>query len=177
MACSWWLAVALVQNYLQLGRRCMCISLDLYCWLEQTWGHQGFAFWLDHISSAYRTRRDALLHACDQHLPQDICTWDPPEYGMFLWLRLNWEKHPLFSSEMEETLREDLLSKIAERINNNAIENGVQVTKGLLFASNQKPNGELQFRLTFAAAPAEQFEQALKALGDAVRQKFGITCE
>ncbi|KAK6828918.1 hypothetical protein RU639_003392 [Aspergillus parasiticus] len=152
-------------------------QLMLWSLLEQIWGHQGFASWLEHLSSAYRTRRDALLHACDQYLPRNICTWDPPEYGMFLWLRLNWEKHPLFSSETEETEREDLLSEVAERINNSAIENGVQVTKGLLFASNQKSNGELQFRLTFAAAAAEQFEQALKALGDAVRQEFVITCE
>ncbi|KAE8308452.1 L-kynurenine/alpha-aminoadipate aminotransferase [Aspergillus transmontanensis] len=152
-------------------------QLMLWSLLEQIWGHQGFASWLEHLSSAYRTRRDALLHACDQYLPRTICTWDPPEYGMFLWLRLDWEKHPLFSSETEETEREDLLSEVAERINNSAIENGVQVTKGLLFASNQKSNGELQFRLTFAAAAAEQFEQALKALGDAVRQEFVITCE
>lgn len=96
---------------------------------------------------------------------------------MFLWLRLNWQKHPLLRVELKEMEREDLLSEIAERINSNAIENGVQVIEGLLFASNQKPNGELQFRLTFAAAPAEHFEQALKALGDAVRQEFGITCE
>ncbi|QMW29175.1 hypothetical protein G4B84_004510, partial [Aspergillus flavus NRRL3357] len=153
------------------------LQLMLWSLLEQTWGHQIFYSWLEHISSAYRTRRDALLHACDQHLPRNICIWDPPEYGMFLWLRLNWEKHPLFRIEMEEAERDDFLSEIAKRINNNAIENGVQVTKGLLFASNQKPNGELQFRLTFAAAPAEQFEQALKALGDAVRQEFGFICK
>ncbi|KAE8360759.1 L-kynurenine/alpha-aminoadipate aminotransferase [Aspergillus caelatus] len=152
-------------------------QLMLWSLLEQTWGHQGFASWLGHISSVYRTRRDALLCACDQYLPRDLCTWDPPEYGMFLWLRLNWEKHPSFRRGMEAVEMEELLSEIAEKINNNAIENGVQVTKGSLFTSNQKPNGELQFRLTFAAASVEQFEQALKALRDAVRQEFAFTCE
>ncbi|GAB1199438.1 hypothetical protein APSETT444_008787 [Aspergillus pseudonomiae] len=152
-------------------------QLMLWSLLDQTWGHQGFTSWLNHISSAYRTRRDALLRACDQYLPRDICTWDPPEYGMFLWLRLNWAKHPSFRNNMEPVESEDLLSEIAEKINNNAIENGVQVTKGILFAPNQKPNGELQFRLTFAAAPAEEFEQAVKALGDAVRQEFSAICD
>ncbi|OGM51139.1 L-kynurenine/alpha-aminoadipate aminotransferase [Aspergillus bombycis] len=152
-------------------------QLMLWSLLDQTWGHQGFSSWLDHISSAYRTRRDALLRACDQYLPRDICAWDTPEYGMFLWLRLNWARHPLLRSKLEAVEGEELLSEVAERINNNAIENGVQVTKGLLFTPNQQPNGELQFRLTFAAAPAEEFERAVKALGDAVRQEFSVTCE
>ncbi|KAF7596862.1 hypothetical protein BBP40_011907 [Aspergillus hancockii] len=51
----------------------------------------------------------------------------------------------------------------------------VAVTKGMLFAFNQKPNGELQFRLTFAAAPVAQLEEAVKVFGGVVKEVFGLT--
>jgi aromatic amino acid aminotransferase I len=149
-------------------------QLMLWTLLEQTWGHQGFASWLDHLSSCYRSRRDILLQACDRHLPHELCGWVPPEYGMFLWICLNWKKHPSFQHEMENVERETLLAEAAERVNSSAISNGVQVTKGALFACDQKPNGELQFRLTFAAAAVEQLEEAVKAFGVAIREEFAL---
>ncbi|OJJ31674.1 hypothetical protein ASPWEDRAFT_119873 [Aspergillus wentii DTO 134E9] len=145
-------------------------QLMLWTLLEQSWGHRGFGSWLDHLSSEYRCRRDIMLSACGEYLPE-VCDWVPPEYGMFVWIRLDWKKHPLFRGmEIEES--DILLAGIAERINLNAIANGVQVTKGFLFSPNMKPNGELQFRMTFAAAARTELEEGVRIFGDVVRKEF-----
>ncbi|MEQ6249946.1 PLP-dependent aminotransferase family protein [Sulfitobacter sp. HNIBRBA3233] len=39
------------------------------------------------IRAAYRTRRDAMLAALEEHMPEGV-TWTRPEGGMFIWLTL-----------------------------------------------------------------------------------------
>lgn len=147
-------------------------QLMLWTLLEESWGHNGFALWLHHLSAEYRSRRDILLDACELYLPKDICEWVPPQDGMFLWVSLNWKEHPLFRALVKVESKEHLLSKISDRIDSNAVLSGVQVTKGLLFNPNKKPNGALQFRMTFAAASREDLEEGVRIFGDVVRKEF-----
>ena len=42
---------------------------------------------LARIRAVYRARRDAMLHALEQHMPEGT-TWTRPEGGLFLWLTL-----------------------------------------------------------------------------------------
>lgn len=52
--------------------------------LDETWGHEGYLHWLMRLRSEYTRRRDALLDACEKHLPKDIVSWAPPVAGMFV---------------------------------------------------------------------------------------------
>lgn len=56
----------------------------LYKLLDEEWGHDGYLRWLMHLRAEYARRRDALLAACEKHLPRDIVTWTPPAAGMFV---------------------------------------------------------------------------------------------
>lgn len=52
--------------------------------LDETWGHEGYLRWLMDLRSVYTVKRDALLAACEKHLPTDLITWTPPAAGMFV---------------------------------------------------------------------------------------------
>lgn len=56
----------------------------MYKLLDETWGHEGYLRWLIHLRSEYTRRRDALLDACEKHLPKDMVSWTPPAAGMFV---------------------------------------------------------------------------------------------
>lgn len=52
--------------------------------LDETWGHEGYLRWLMNLRLEYTKKRDALLAACEDNLPTDIVTWNPPIAGMFV---------------------------------------------------------------------------------------------
>lgn len=52
--------------------------------LDETWGHEGYLRWLMNLRLEYTKKRDALLAACEDHLPQDLVSWTPPTAGMFV---------------------------------------------------------------------------------------------
>ncbi|PLB45481.1 L-kynurenine/alpha-aminoadipate aminotransferase [Aspergillus steynii IBT 23096] len=147
-------------------------QLMLWKLLDDTWGHQGFFSWLDNLSRGYRSRRDTILDACKRYLPKEVCDWVPPEYGMFLWVKLDWKKHPRFKTQTEF---EDVTQKLVEiegRIMSCALLNGAQVTKGSLFQCNKDLTDELHFRMTFAAAPEGDLAEGVRIFANAVTDEF-----
>lgn len=52
--------------------------------LDETWGHEGYIRWLMNLRLEYTKKRNALLAACEDHLPRDIVSWSPPAAGMFV---------------------------------------------------------------------------------------------
>jgi aromatic amino acid aminotransferase I len=56
----------------------------LYKLLDETWGHEGYLRWLMNLRLEYTKKRDALLAACEDHLPSDLVSWSPPVAGMFV---------------------------------------------------------------------------------------------
>lgn len=59
-------------------------QIILYKLLDETWGHEGYFQWLMSLRMQYTRRRDTILAACEEHLPQDLVTWVPPAAGMFV---------------------------------------------------------------------------------------------
>ena len=59
-------------------------QLTLYKLLDETWGHEGFLSWLMHLREQYTSRRNAMLAACEKHLPKEVASWVPPAAGMFV---------------------------------------------------------------------------------------------
>ncbi|KAG5982247.1 hypothetical protein E4U55_002163 [Claviceps digitariae] len=139
----------------------------LYKLLDESWGHEGYLRWLMHLRMQYTRRRNALLAACEDHLPRDIVAWTPPAAGMFLWLKVDYSKHPQSGIKT--------LEEVEQEIFDSCIDGGVLVARGSWFlAEKEKPMPGLFFRATYAAASAENMNEAIQRFGQAIRVSFGL---
>jgi aromatic amino acid aminotransferase I len=61
--------------------------------LDERWGHEGYLRWLMHLRMEYTRRRDVMVKACEEFLPREVVSWNPPRAGMFVSLCLSppWE--------------------------------------------------------------------------------------
>ncbi|KAF2204481.1 aromatic amino acid aminotransferase 1 [Delitschia confertaspora ATCC 74209] len=135
--------------------------------LDEHWGHEGYLDWLIHIRMAYTQRRDIILAACEKYLPKSIVSWKPPMAGMFHWLKIEYKKHPQASSKTIEELEEQIFLKV--------IDHGAMIMRGSWFyASHEEEHDALFFRATYAAAPGEKIEEAIRRVGEALRGEFGL---
>jgi aromatic amino acid aminotransferase I len=144
--------------------------------LENSWGHRGFFSWLADLSRAYSRRRDIVERALQKYLSQELCNWTKPRYGMFLWLRLDLNKHPNFQCESDQP-REYFTAQVSDieaRISIDALENGVQITKGSLFAVDSQPRNEVHLRVTYAAASESDLEKGVRVLAESIMREFQI---
>ena len=146
----------------------------LYKLLEDSWGHKGFFEWLMFIRAEYTRRRDQIVNACEAHLPTRICHWTPPAAGMFHWIRFDVSRHPLYDSSLAGTQRHDHLMEIEDRIFLAAVDKGVLCAKGSWFRAEKGTDEEVFLRTTFAAAPGDRIVEAIRRLGEAVTEEFGI---
>ncbi|UZP66520.1 PLP-dependent aminotransferase family protein [Desulfovibrio mangrovi] len=101
---------------------------------------------LSRSCSIYRRRRDALLAACAEYLPEDI-TVSPVTGGLFAWC----------------TLPPDLT---ATAVTEAALNNGVAVAPGTAFFLNPA-DGERFLRLNVTLHDAEVIREAMRRLGRA----------
>ncbi|WYZ43217.1 hypothetical protein EsH8_VI_000916 [Colletotrichum jinshuiense] len=142
-------------------------QLAFFKLLDEFWGHAGYLEWLIHIRTEYSTRRDFMIQACERYLPGDIVTWKPAQAGMFQWLCVNWRKHPDASVKS--------LSEIEKEIWLESIAQGALVARGSWFDANADlPCMGIFYRTTFAAAPLDKIEEAVKRFGQALRKSFQV---
>ena len=82
-------------------------------------------------------------------------------------MEVDWKKHPLAESWS--------LLDIEEQIFMASIRHGALVTRSSwFFADSTKEQKQMFFRATFAAAPFDQIDLAIKRFGDAVREVFDL---
>ncbi|KAI9806945.1 MAG: Aromatic/aminoadipate aminotransferase 1 [Piccolia ochrophora] len=142
-------------------------QLVLHKLLDEHWGHAGYLDWLMYLRLEYTQRRDAILHACETHLPADVVRWNPPVAGMFLWLQIDWRKHPHATTWDMADIEEEIFQACVSR--------AVLVARGSWFcAQKDVPHPFMFFRVTFAAAPADKMVEAIKRVGDALRETFYV---
>jgi aromatic amino acid aminotransferase I len=147
----------------------------LYKILDQEWGHVGFLHWLQHLSAQYSKRRDLIIEACQRELPTNICHWSIPKEGMFCWIQVDYSKHPHIPFKDSQDALQGLIDTTENRIYEEARINGVLVSKGSWFAALDAARpSDLCFRLTFAAAPEGDLENAIALLGKTLRREFEI---
>ncbi|RAK78115.1 aminotransferase-like domain-containing protein [Aspergillus fijiensis CBS 313.89] len=150
-------------------------QLMLWKLLDETWGHEGFLLWLSNLSRQYQLRRDILVRACEKYLPRGLVSWNCPQYGMFLWLQLDYRQHPLLRHQTTtEFSMETFLVEMESRIVSRSLEQGVQVTKGSLFSPSPKRQGMFYIRLTSAAALVKDLSEGVKLLSDVLREEFAL---
>jgi len=145
-------------------------QLMLFKLLEEQWGHCGYLDWLIHIRMEYTTRRNVILDACERYLPKDVVSWNPPAAGMFLWLSVDYKKHPDYRRKSLEDMEDEIFHKI--------IQYKTLLMKGSWFCPEEgaKPDA-LFLRATYAAASRDKIQEGIKRLGEAVKDSFGITAE
>ncbi|KAK1625163.1 pyridoxal phosphate-dependent transferase [Colletotrichum phormii] len=132
-------------------------QLAFFKLLDEFWGHARLLEWLLHI------RRET----CERHLPREIVTWEPARAGMFQWLGVDWQKHPDASKKSP--------SEIEEEIWQEALAQGALIARGSWFNANKHiPLNEVFYRTTFAAAPLDQIEEAVKRFGMALKKGFQL---
>ncbi|KAK4451614.1 Aromatic/aminoadipate aminotransferase 1 [Podospora aff. communis PSN243] len=135
--------------------------------LDETWGHDGYIKWLMHLRGEYTKRRDVMMRACEGFLPRGVVSWTPPRAGMFHWLKVDHTLHPSHPNRS--------ILDIEEEIFNRCIDGGVLIARGSWFrAEHDKPPSGLYFRATFAAATEENMTEAIRRLGVAIRETYGM---
>ncbi|KAK3300297.1 pyridoxal phosphate-dependent transferase [Chaetomium fimeti] len=135
--------------------------------LDERWGHEGYFRWLMNLRMEYTKRRDAMSAACDEFLPKEVVSWQPPQAGMFQWLKVNYELHPSASTKS--------IMDIEEEIFNSCISKGVLVARGSWFRAEQDiPPSGLYLRATYAAATPENMREAIRRLGEAIRESYQL---
>jgi 2-aminoadipate transaminase len=97
------------------------------------------------IRALYKSQRDAMLAALDANLGGSGVTWNKPDGGMFLWLKL-----PAGMNAV------DLLPK--------AVERNVAYVPGAAFYADAPQHNTL--RLSFVTASVDQINTGVKALAD-----------
>ena len=101
------------------------------------------------IRALYRSQRDAMLAALEAHLAGSGVTWNTPDGGMFLWLKLPCEMNA-----------SELLAK--------AVERNVAFVPGAAFYADAPQLNTL--RLSFVTAPVEQIHTGIAALATVFRE-------
>lgn len=97
------------------------------------------------IRALYKSQRDAMLSALGQHLAGSGVSWNTPEGGMFLWLKLPQGMNAV-----------DLLP--------NAVERNVAYVPGAAFYAHAPQHNTL--RLSFVTASVDQINIGIAALAD-----------
>ncbi|KOS21118.1 Aromatic amino acid aminotransferase [Escovopsis weberi] len=122
--------------------------------LDETWGHEGYLQWLMNLRLEYTKKRDALLAACEDHLPTDI-----------LWLNVDYSAHPQAGKKSIEEIEQEIFDA--------CVKSNVLLARGSWFLTEKdKPLKELHFRTTFATAPQKDMDTAIMRFGKALRDSF-----
>jgi 2-aminoadipate transaminase len=101
-----------------------------------------------HLRDVYRMRRDVMLAALDQYMPESV-RWTTPAGGFFIWV----------------TLPERIQ---AQDIKAEALQRGVLVAAGEGYFVNPS-EGAHNIRLTYSFAPPEDIEAGVRILGGIVK--------
>ena len=142
-------------------------QIILYKLLEEAWGHSGFFDWLINLRLQYTKRRDNILYACEAYLPREVASWNPPMAGMFHWIKIDWSKHAGYGTKS--------MLEVEDEIFHAVIEKGALTSKGSWFRADQNnPGNDIFFRTTFAASSDENVREAIRRLGEALRDVFGL---
>jgi DNA-binding transcriptional MocR family regulator len=111
--------------------------------------------WKDQVksfSALYRERRDAMLSALDEHMPEG-CTWTKPGGGFFVWM----------------TLPEGLDSKTMAPL---AIANRVAYVPGTGFYANGDGHSEL--RISYCYPSPERIQEGVRRLSVVIKGEMAL---
>lgn len=146
---------------------------------KDSWQIDGFARWVKSLCDEYQQRRDFLARLFEAELGNSgYANVEIPEAGMFLWIRINIEKHPRYRKDQAGKSNSRALT---EELFNHVREAGVMMMPGYVFAivdaeeNGSGPNAiderSNYFRTTFVGIE-ETMEKGMAIFGGAVREFF-----
>jgi DNA-binding transcriptional MocR family regulator len=149
---GWTIAPPAVHRLLLANREVTDISNDRIT--MRTVYHTAVDFLTGHVAGTldvYRSRRDAMLGALEEYLP-DTVTWSQPDGGFFVWITLP-----------EEFNTTDLAE--------HAADNGVIYFPGHWFFPNEDRFNTI--RLSFSTVPEDRIVEGVRRLGETLRAAGG----
>ena len=105
---------------------------------------------VEHAKDVYRSRRDAMLEALDEHMPEGV-TWSKPDGGFFVWITL------------PDDVRHDSLF-------DDAAKNGVIFFPGQWFDPNRQVAHTV--RLSFSTVPEDRIRLGIERLGQTILEEL-----
>lgn len=117
------------------------------------WTDESFQQHLQVLQSTYATKCSYVLAAMDKHL-KDLCTWQPPAGGMFIWLRF-------LGTDDSEAIADELITT-----------HGIAVVPGAAFtpaAALGQPSKSAHVRVSFTQIDAAKADEAMRRLAAGLR--------
>ena len=146
-------------------------EVALYKLLEENWQHKGFLEWLMFIRAEYTRRRDVIVNACERYLPTEVARWNAPQAGMFHWVEVDYTRHPDYR---EGSFSQEKFLEMEEKVFLAGVSKGVLLARGSWFRAEKDSDQKLFLRTTFAAASEERIVEAVRRMGEALREEFGL---
>lgn len=112
--------------------------------------------WIKTASAIYKSRRDAMLAAMDDHFPPEA-SWTKPEGGLFIWATL--------PEQIDTT---DLLTRSLR--SNVAFVPGA----GAFLGSKPDPRGRNTMRLNFSGVPEDRIVEGIRRIGEVVEEQLEL---
>ncbi|KAK6363108.1 Aromatic/aminoadipate aminotransferase 1 [Orbilia blumenaviensis] len=139
----------------------------LFKLLDEHWGHGKYLDWLVHIRKEYSARRNIMLEACEKYIPREVASWTPPAAGMFLWFKINSEKHPAYGKKAPTEIEHDIFQAV--------VDQKTLLAKGSwFFAGPEGSDAGVYLRATFAAAEEGAMIEGIRRFANALRVSFGL---
>jgi 2-aminoadipate transaminase len=118
---------------------------------EHGMGWQGY---IERLRELYRTRRDVMLDALEQHFGEGA-SWTRPEGGLFIWATLD------------------------ERIDTTDLLALARTSKGVAFVPGRAAfmdgqRGSSSMRLNFAGIPEPQIREGIRRIGSAIGEQLSL---
>lgn len=150
--CGWTLAPANIHRLLLANREVSDISNDRI--MMRTVYHAAEGFLTDHVAGTldvYRSRRDAMLGALSEYLPETV-TWSRPNGGFFVWITLPGRVN-------------------ATELADQAADNGVIYFPGHWFYPDADRFNAI--RLSYSTVPEGRIVEGIRRLGETLRAAPG----
>ncbi|OSD08382.1 L-tyrosine:2-oxoglutarate aminotransferase [Trametes coccinea BRFM310] len=153
----------------------------------QGWRLDGFDRWVRSLRAEYHRRRALFLQLFAREVARTgLARASPPEAGMFVWIRVELEKHPRYRSDLRSadddrkgarTNVKALMEELFERL----LDSGLVIMPASIFAlpsdaEDDDKEDPIEDRLNYLratfAGTEEVMEQGLHILGRALREFF-----
>ncbi|KAI0929082.1 hypothetical protein AcV5_006446 [Taiwanofungus camphoratus] len=152
------------------------------------WQMRGFDRWVRSLCAEYRRRRDFFLGLFEREVgATGLARAASPEAGMFVWIRVNIERHPRYRDDLRitgcdsRTPARTNVRQLMEELFERCLDGGVVVMPGSVFALRAEPGWDdtehpiddrLNFlRATFAGTE-ETMQEGLSILGKVLKEFF-----
>jgi 2-aminoadipate transaminase len=132
----------------------LCSSPVTQMFVAAYFQHGGWQQYVETLKDLYRTRRDAMLEALEEHFGASA-TWTRPEGGLFIWATLD------------------------ERIDTTDLLALARTSEGVAFVPGRAAymdgrSGSSSMRLNFAGVPEPQIREGIRRIGRAIAEQVGL---